>query len=107
MKDAPALQELEKAIILRKENPDRSSYTSRLVRDPKRIRKKVVEEAVELITARGRKGVVWEDADLLYFTTVLLVSRGVGVGEVMDELLRRRAGKKGGKGGQRYTPIRD
>jgi phosphoribosyl-ATP pyrophosphohydrolase len=107
LKDAPALQELEKAIIQRKQNPNRSSYTSKLVRDPKKIRKKLLEEAVELITARGRKNVVWEAADLLYFTTVFLVNRGVGVSEVMGELLRRRTAEKGGKDGQRYAPLRD
>lgn len=105
MKDALALQELEKVIIQRRDNPERSSYTSKLVCDPKKIRKKLMEEAVELITARGRKNVVWEAADLLYFTTVFLVNRGVRVGDVMGELLRRRAEEKGGKDGQRYASI--
>lgn len=101
----PALLELEAAIIQRKQNPDRSSYTSKLVRNPKKIRKKIVEEAVELITARGKANVVWEAADLLYFTVVFLVNRGVNVGEALDELARRRAGEKGGKDGQRYAPL--
>lgn len=108
MKDkvaASTLQELEAAVIQRKENPDRSSYTSKLVRNPKKIRKKLVEEAVELITARGRKNVVWEAADLIYFTVAYLVNRGVEVGDVLGELMRRRGDTKGGKDGQRYAPI--
>jgi len=108
MKDGMApsvLLELETVIIQRKENPDRSSYTSKLVRNPKKIRKKLMEEAVELITTRGKANVVWEAADLLYFTTVFLVNRGVEVGEVLGELARRRAGEKGGKDGQRYPSI--
>ncbi|MDD5340761.1 MAG: phosphoribosyl-ATP diphosphatase [Candidatus ainarchaeum sp.] len=102
-----ALLELESAVLQRKLEPDPSSYTSKLVGSPKRIRKKLVEEVVELITATRRTGVIWEAADLLYFTVVYLVNRGVGVGEVMGELLRRRAGEKGGKDGQRYAPLRD
>jgi len=104
-RSAPSvLLELEAVIIQRKENPDQSSYTSQIVRNPKKIRKKLLEEAVELITARGRANVVWEAADLLYFTTVFLVNRGVEMGAVLGELARRRAGEKGGKDGQRYPP---
>ena len=54
-----------------------------------RVREKVMEEAEEVCTAKGHDEVVWEVADLLYFTTVLMTKAGVSVAEVMNELDRR------------------
>jgi len=71
---------------LRKTGP--GSYT-RTLSKPK-VRQKLVEEAAELILARKRSELVWEAADLLYFTTVLLAREKIGLEPVMRELERRR-----------------
>jgi phosphoribosyl-ATP pyrophosphohydrolase/phosphoribosyl-AMP cyclohydrolase len=63
------------------------SYTAAL--DDELVREKILEEAEELCTAKGRDGVIWEAADLLYFATVLMTREGVKVEEVLDELDRR------------------
>ncbi len=99
---ALALQ-LETAMIRERErNPDPGSYTSQLLADPRKIRKKVIEESVELITARGERNLIWEAADLLYFVQLYLVNRGVRIEDVLGEILRRTMTKKKG---QRYPAI--
>jgi phosphoribosyl-ATP pyrophosphohydrolase len=98
---ALALQFETDAIRERQRNPDPSSYTSKLLGNPRKIRKKVIEEAVELITARGRN-IIWEAADLLYFVQLYLVNRGVKIEDVLAEIMRRRVSEKKN---ERYSPI--
>jgi phosphoribosyl-ATP pyrophosphohydrolase/phosphoribosyl-AMP cyclohydrolase len=68
-------------------NPRPGSYTATL--DDGRVRVKIMEEAEEVCSASGTENVVWEVADLLYFTTVLMSRAGVTVAQVMAELDRR------------------
>jgi phosphoribosyl-ATP pyrophosphohydrolase/phosphoribosyl-AMP cyclohydrolase len=78
---------LQDIIAERFRNPTSGSYTATL--DDERVREKVMEEAEEVCTAKTHDEVVWEAADLLYFTTVLMTRAGVTVREVLDELDRR------------------
>jgi phosphoribosyl-ATP pyrophosphohydrolase/phosphoribosyl-AMP cyclohydrolase len=48
-----------------------------------------MEEAEELCEAKSREEIIWEAADLLYFSTVLMTRAGLTVGEILDELDRR------------------
>jgi phosphoribosyl-ATP pyrophosphohydrolase/phosphoribosyl-AMP cyclohydrolase len=48
-----------------------------------------MEEAKELCEANTHEEIIWEAADLLYFTTVLMTRAGVTVQEILDELDRR------------------
>ena len=50
---------------------------------------KTMEEAQELCKAKTHDEVVWEAADLFYFSTVLMTRAGVTVQEVINELDRR------------------
>ena len=68
-------------------NPVPGSYTATL--DDALVREKILEEAKELCDAKSRGEVIWEAADLLYFSTVLLAREGVSVREILDELERR------------------
>lgn len=78
---------LQTIIGERLRNPSPGSYTASL--DDERVREKVMEEAEEVCTAKTHGEVVWEAADLLYFTTVLMSREGVTVDEVLAELDRR------------------
>jgi phosphoribosyl-ATP pyrophosphohydrolase/phosphoribosyl-AMP cyclohydrolase len=78
---------LQSIITERFRNPAPGSYTATL--DDELVREKVMEEADEVCTAEGHDEVVWEAADLLYFTTVLMTRAGVSVAEVLQELDRR------------------
>ena len=85
------LRELEELIRKRKENPVEGSYTSRLFKEGReRIYKKFGEEAVEVLVAETREGLIYETADMLYHLLVLLAYNEVSLGEVMAELRRRR-----------------
>ncbi len=69
------------------------SYVAKLLADPTLLRKKVGEEAVELIVASQEEGhdrIVHEGADLLFHVLLLLYVNGVPYGDVLDELKRRR-----------------
>lgn len=65
------------------------SYTRRVLEDPKLLRAKLIEEARELGAARGTDQVVWEAADVFYFTLVSLARAGVPLADVEAELDRR------------------
>lgn len=87
------LEELCKVIESRRKNPSQNSYTASLLKKPSRIGKKLLEEAKELTGAmleKQKPEVVWEAADLLFFTLLSLQARGVDLEEVIQELKRRR-----------------
>ncbi len=85
------LRELEELIRKRKEEPVEGSYTSKLFAEGReRVYKKFGEEAVEVLVAKSREGIVYETADMLYHLLVLLAYNDVPLGEVMAELRRRR-----------------
>jgi phosphoribosyl-ATP pyrophosphohydrolase/phosphoribosyl-AMP cyclohydrolase len=78
---------LQSIIADRFRNPVPGSYTATL--DDGLVREKIMEEAEELCKAGSRDEIVWEAADLLYFSTALLTRAGVNVNEVLAELERR------------------
>ena len=82
------LQELHGVLQERIQANTQGSYTASLTAET--LRGKISEEAQELIEANTKDEIIWEAADLLYFTTVLLAKEGVSVDEVFAELARRR-----------------
>ncbi|MDR2964917.1 MAG: bifunctional phosphoribosyl-AMP cyclohydrolase/phosphoribosyl-ATP diphosphatase HisIE, partial [Treponema sp.] len=78
---------LQNIIADRFSNPAPGSYTATL--DNKLVREKIMEEAEEVCTAKTKEEVIWEAADLLYFTTVLMTKEGVTIEDVLNELDRR------------------
>jgi len=81
------LQFLQNIIEERFRNPVPGSYTATL--DDELVREKVMEEAQELCDAKTHDEIIWEAADLLYFSTVLMTRAGVSIQEILDELDRR------------------
>jgi phosphoribosyl-ATP pyrophosphohydrolase len=80
---------LEKRLRARIDSAVEGSFTARLAKDPGLLASKLSEEAAELAEAAAHEDVVWEGADLLYFTAAALACRGVGISEVLAELDRR------------------
>ncbi|MDR3114026.1 MAG: phosphoribosyl-ATP diphosphatase [Treponema sp.] len=78
---------LQAIIADRFRNPRPGSYTATL--DDTLVREKILEEAQEVCTAKTHGEVIWEVADLIFFTTALMTREGVKVAEVLDELDRR------------------
>ena len=87
---AGALHDLERIIRERRRTLPEDSYTSHLFREGKsRIRKKLGEEAIEVITAASAAEVAGEAADLLYHLLVLLVAEEVSLAQVLEVLAAR------------------
>jgi phosphoribosyl-ATP pyrophosphohydrolase/phosphoribosyl-AMP cyclohydrolase len=82
-----SLEFLQDIIAERFRNPAPGSYTASL--DDGLVREKVMEEAKELCEAKTHDEIVWEAADLFYFSTVLMTRAGVTVQEIINELDRR------------------
>jgi phosphoribosyl-ATP pyrophosphohydrolase/phosphoribosyl-AMP cyclohydrolase len=88
---------LERVIAERIRMRPEGSYTARLLADgPRRIAQKVGEEGLEVALA-GSSGtdeeVIGEVADLLYHLLVMLKTRGVSLGQVVEELRLRHEGR--------------
>ena len=65
------------------------SYTAKLFADPALLGAKLREEAAELAEAGDREHVIWEAADVLYFTLARLAREGIDLAEVEAHLDRR------------------
>lgn len=84
------LYSLAATIKKRKHEMPVGSYTTHLFeKGLEKIKKKVGEEAIELILAESREDVVYESADLIYHLIVMLEEVGVEFHDLMAELDRR------------------
>jgi phosphoribosyl-ATP pyrophosphohydrolase/phosphoribosyl-AMP cyclohydrolase len=97
--DTPAatsgvLAELGRVIARRAKDGPPDSYTARLMaKGPDGALKKIGEEATEVVlAAKGESDerLAEESADLLFHLLVALQQRGLGIGEVLSVLERRR-----------------
>ncbi len=84
------LEDLEETLLKRKADAKTGSYTARLFEEKGLLESKLLEEAAELLEAKTQDEVVWEAADLIYFTMVRLSQKGVTLKQVKQELERRR-----------------
>jgi len=85
---------LERTLEDRRDGRPEGSYTVELLADPPRIGDKVREEAEEVARADASESderVAEEAADVLYHLQVLLLSRGVPIGDVLETLNGRRS----------------
>src|SRR5512136_3185105 len=98
MQNDDILKAIYRVILERKANPSEESYTSTLMtKGIDKVLKKVGEEAAELIIAGkggAREEIVYETADLLFHTLVLLGFHDIEPEEIFAEL-RRRYGVSG------------
>jgi phosphoribosyl-ATP pyrophosphohydrolase len=87
------VQQVFEIIASRKVSAPEGSYTAKLyAAGETEILKKIGEEAVEVVVAASRESnerVVYELADLLYHSMVLLAARGLAWSDVEAELATR------------------
>ena len=83
-----AWSDLFRVINERLQNPKPDSYTASL--SDTAVHQKLMEEAAELILAKDHDEIIWEAADLLYFTTVFLAKNNIAPQQILRELQRRR-----------------
>jgi phosphoribosyl-ATP pyrophosphohydrolase/phosphoribosyl-AMP cyclohydrolase len=88
--EATVLDQLWKVFAERARAPKPDSYVNALLRDERRLRQKVGEEAVEVALTDSDDALIREAADLVFHLCVLLYARGRTWSEVLAELERRR-----------------
>ncbi|MBI4813565.1 MAG: phosphoribosyl-ATP diphosphatase [Methanobacterium sp.] len=89
------IREVYQVLEDRRDHPI-NSYTSRIMQDDDKkaedkILEKIGEEAAEVIIAsKNNENLVYESADLIFHTLLLLVYKGVDLDDVYQEFERRR-----------------
>lgn len=83
------LGKLARTLAERRAKAPEGSYTAKLFADPALLGAKLSEEADELVRAETRDEVIWEAADVLYFTLARLAAEGIELAEVEAHLDRR------------------
>ncbi len=66
------------------------SFTTKLFKDELFLKRKINEEAFEVITAANKDELIWEVSDLTYFVMTLMVKYGVTLQDVKNHLSSRR-----------------
>ncbi|WP_106495002.1 bifunctional phosphoribosyl-AMP cyclohydrolase/phosphoribosyl-ATP diphosphatase HisIE [Lentibacillus sp. Marseille-P4043] len=93
------IYQLAKTIKNRQKNPVDGSYTTYLFQEGiDKVLKKVGEEASEVIIGAKNPGtdeLIWEIADLVYHTLVLMEIRDVTIENIREELYKRHLQKAG------------
>ncbi len=67
-----------------------NSYTTKLFKDEFLLKRKINEEAFEVIQAKNKDELVWEVSDLTYFIMTLMVRHGITIEEVKNHLESRK-----------------
>ncbi|MDO9044783.1 MAG: phosphoribosyl-ATP diphosphatase [Methanobacteriaceae archaeon] len=95
MANEDIIREIYQILENRRDNPI-DSYTSKIMQDDKKaaedkILEKIGEEAAEVIIAsKNNDNLVYESADLIFHSLLLLVYKGIELDELLDEFKRRR-----------------
>jgi len=83
------LEQLYNIICKRIRSDDKSSYTVELANNLNILKRKIIEEAGEVITAKDKKELIWECSDLLYFLLVIMAKNNVSLEDINKENKRR------------------
>jgi len=84
------LDELYKVLESRFKELPEDSFTTKLFKDELFLKRKINEEAFEVITAVNKDELTWEVSDLTYFVMTLMVKYGVTLEDVKNHLSSRR-----------------
>lgn len=83
------VEELYKVLQSRKENLPEKSFTTKLFKDKFFLKRKIMEEAFEVVNFEQGDGLEWEVADLAYFILTFMVENNVTVQEIVNNLASR------------------
>lgn len=84
-----SLSELYDLILDRKEKLPEGSYTTKLFKDEYKCKRKIMEEAFEVVTFENGDGMKWECADLLYHVFVFMAAHNVTPQDIVNSLASR------------------
>lgn len=83
------VEELYKVLQSRKEELPEKSFTTKLFKNEFFLKRKIMEEAFEVVNFEQGDGLEWEVADLAYFVLTFMVKNGVTVDEIVSNLASR------------------
>lgn len=90
-KGMPILEEVYKVIQERKKLKPENSYVTGIIQDDDRLIAKIREESEELIDAFSENNnLVWEAADLIFHSFLLLANKNVEWKQLVEEFQKRR-----------------
>jgi len=72
-----------------KDLPD-GSFTTKLFKDEFYLKRKIMEEAFEVVNFEQGDGLGWEVADLTYFVLTFMVKHGIEIDDILANLASRR-----------------
>lgn len=84
-----SIKELYKVLQSRKEKMPEKSFTTTLFKDNFLLKRKIMEEAFEVVNFEQGDGLSWEVADLAYFVLTMMVDNGVSLQEIVNNLASR------------------
>lgn len=84
-----SVEELYEVLQSRKENLPEKSFTTKLFKDKFFLKRKIMEEAFEVVSFEQGDGLQWEVADLAYFILTFMVENNVSVQEIINNLASR------------------
>lgn len=83
------VSDLYKVLQSRKENLPEKSFTTKLFKDNFFLKRKIMEEAFEVVNFEQGDGLEWEVADLAYFILTFMVQNNVTIDEIISNLASR------------------
>lgn len=92
------LNELYLKLSSRLKNAPSGSYTKKLFKDDLLLKRKLIEEAAEVITAKDKENLIFECSDLIYFLLVIMAKEGVTISDIEKENKRRDEESESKKG---------
>ena len=84
-----SLHELSELLKSRKDMLPEGSFSTKLFKDDFFLKRKIMEEAFEVVNFEQGDGLQWEVADLAYFVLTLMVKNGITPEEVLSNLASR------------------
>lgn len=84
-----SLNALYEVLQSRKENLPEKSFTTKLFKDKFFLKRKIMEEAFEVVNFEQGDGLQWEVADLAYFVLTFMVENNVTAKEILNNLASR------------------
>jgi len=83
------LNSLYEKIASRLKSAPNGSYTKKLFSDELLLKRKLIEEAAEVITAKDKENLIWECSDLIYFLFVIMAKEEITISDIEKENERR------------------
>lgn len=67
-----------------------NNLKEKLIKNELLLKRKLIEEAGEVVTAKDKENLIWECSDLIYFLFVIMASNGITINDIEKENFKRK-----------------